>query len=97
MSTDTFAKIFETKEYGQILVTKDIDDNGDPAIIFSVKPDELGVCKLSSSYKDTDNGRMIQNKTFDDCDIETAKQAADVVFNSTKEMREEIKEDLKQS
>lgn len=51
-----FCKLFETKNYGQILVVLDQDQDDDdyPALTLSFQPPGLGVCscKLSTNLED---------------------------------------------
>lgn len=45
-----FAKLYRADDVGQILVTLDTGDDG-PAVKFSFKPQELGVCAVSLTFE----------------------------------------------
>jgi len=49
-----FAKLFETKKYGQILVK--IDDDDGPEVRYYFEPKGLGVCSMALSFTDDDKG-----------------------------------------
>ena len=85
-----FAKIFEHSEYGQFLVMKDRDDEGDPCVKVSCEPGGiLGVCTLSLGYDDDENGWETRNKAFDAIDLEKAVSLTDHV----REMAGELSND----
>lgn len=55
--TAQFAKLFETEEYGQILVKLDASpDEHEPEVRFFVNPPGLGVCSFAAGYPDSDKG-----------------------------------------
>ena len=53
---EQFAKLFETEEYGQILVMLDTGEEAKPEVRFSFMPKNLGVCSVALKFKDTDEG-----------------------------------------
>ncbi|WJJ93412.1 hypothetical protein [Neopusillimonas aromaticivorans] len=57
-----FAKLFGTT--GQVLVVHQADDNGNPCIRFSCKPNGLGVCSFGLTWDDTDEGWDKAEKMF---------------------------------
>ena len=60
-----FAKLFET-EIGQVLVKLDTDpDEGRPEVRIYFQPEGAGVCSLSFSFKDNDEGWGLAEKVFD--------------------------------
>lgn len=59
-----FAKLFEHKEAGQVLVKKDENDEGFMEIRFFIEPKDLGVCSVAISFTN----------------IETADEACEEVF-----------------
>lgn len=80
-----FAKLFETEEYGQILVKLDSDpDDHAPEVRFYVNPPDLGVCSFAAGYPDSDEGWDAAQAYFDKCDLEMAVSAAAKVFKTTK-------------
>lgn len=80
-----FAKIFETEEYGQVLVVKDINDVGNPCVNVSSEPEGYGVCTMGISYKDNDDGWEKQEAYFDSFDLADAEKAAKAIFDSTRQ------------
>jgi uncharacterized protein YrzB (UPF0473 family) len=70
-----FAKIFETKEHGQILVKIDTDEESNPEVRFYFEPEGLGVCSMAISNEDSDEGWKIIEKVFDKFDEEAAIKA----------------------
>lgn len=78
-----FAKLFETEEFGQILVTRDENDDGRPAIIFAVMPQGLGICKVVASFEDSNAGWGKRDRKFHEIDGDTARKAAASIFKST--------------
>lgn len=63
-----FAKIFETKEHGQILVKKDQDEKGCPEIRLYFEPEDFGVCSLGISFSDSDKGDDSRDAFFSNVD-----------------------------
>lgn len=73
----TFAKIFDHKTVGQVLVTKDTDSDDKPAVIISIDASELsddllGICSTSLCCEDTDEGYAAREKMFENMTEETA-------------------------
>jgi len=86
--TTPFAKLFETEEYGQILVKLDASpDEHEPEVRFYVNPPGLGVCSFAAGYPDSDEGWDAAQACFDKCDLEMAVAAAKEVFEQTKGFR----------
>ena len=52
---EKFAKLFESKEYGQILVINDKDSEDLPALVVKFTAEGLGVCEACLSYADDSN------------------------------------------
>ena len=59
-----FAKLFESKEYGQILMVLDTGDEAQPEVRFSFMPENLGVCSVALKFEDTDAGWEEAEKAF---------------------------------
>ena len=49
---DKFAKLFESEEYGQVLVINDKDSEDLPALVIKFTAEGLGVCEACLSYVD---------------------------------------------
>ena len=69
-----FAKIFDTKAFGQLLVINDQDEHGDPCVKVSFDADDygLGICDMKLSSEKVD----ACDKMFDDLDQEKAESIA---------------------
>lgn len=71
-----FAKLYESKEYGQVLVMLDTGDDGTPCVSFYAEPEGFGVCSISSKFKDTEEGWDKAEAFFEKVDDEIALKAA---------------------
>lgn len=74
-----FAKLFETKEYGQILVKIDANDEGDPEVRFFAEPPLLGVCSWAVSFEGMDAWARAE-AAFEGVTEEKALKAASHLF-----------------
>lgn len=64
-----YAKIWHTKKHGQILVMRDFDDEGDPAVLyFSLVCGALVMGAIS--FMDDEGGRRQADKVFKDMTLE---------------------------
>lgn len=71
-----FSKTFLSEKYGQIVLIKQPSDSpnmGDEIRIF-FKPVQLGVCNISFSFKDNDDGYQACDKTFDELSLEKTEE-----------------------
>ena len=69
---EKFAKLFETKEHGQILAVIDEGDEG-PEVRFSFSPPNLGVCQQAAKYsQEHEDGWDKAQTFFDSLDEEKA-------------------------
>lgn len=66
----SFAKLFETKEYGQILIMLDTGEDAAPEVRFSFTPANLGICSIALQFKDTDEGWDKAEEAFNGFDSE---------------------------
>jgi hypothetical protein len=72
-----FAKLYETTEHGQILVTLDSTEDGEPVIKYSCQPEGLGICYAQSPpFENSENGWFIAEQVLKD---ETCKSATEMV------------------
>lgn len=74
-----FCKLFDSATYGQILVRADTDDDGDPALIVSVRgPAESGVdiAQTCVSFIDCEAGWNARDKMLEACDLPRAELGA---------------------
>ena len=60
-----FAKLYETKELGQILVKLDQNEESLPEIRYFFEPENLGVCSMAISFKDSETAWDNAEKVFD--------------------------------
>lgn len=67
-----FAKLFNTKEHGQIVVIMQTNDEDKPEVRFFFVPEGLGVCSFASSFNNSDAGWEACEKFFDSIDEEQA-------------------------
>ena len=69
----TFAKMFDT-EYGDVLVMRQDDDEGNPEIRFYCEPEGLGLCSVAFSYSEDAYER--RDEGFDKVTLEMAVKVA---------------------
>lgn len=67
----TFARLFETLKFGQILVILQRGETGSPELQWSIKPEGFDVCTVNFTYQDTDAAwdtaqDLLENFTLDD-------------------------------
>lgn len=79
-----FAKLYQTKKYGQILVKKDQSSSAPygPKVRLYYCPPGLGTCSLSIGYEDTKEGWDLCDKYFNKIN----KKAAKLIIKSTWEV-----------
>ena len=81
---EKFSKLFETKEYGQILVLMKDDDKCKPEVRIFVKPPKLGVCSIAFGWKDDDAGWDLAEACFAKTDEAKAREYAASIFKQVK-------------
>lgn len=79
-SVTNFAKLFESEKFGQILVTRENDDQGDPAVTLAIYPGSpLDVCRAYISFRqkgDDEDGHFDKRDAFfEGFDAEQADKA----------------------
>lgn len=77
-----FAKLFGTDD-DQILVMLDESDEETPEISLHFKPEGYGVCKIGSSFKDTEEGRQQAQAAFDAIDESIARKMVSSLIADT--------------
>jgi hypothetical protein len=75
-----FAKLFETTEFGQVLVKLGENDNGDPEIRFFSEPPSMGVCEFAVTYEASDEGDAKAELILQRIDEEMATQTASMIW-----------------
>lgn len=70
---EKFCKLFETEEYGQILVKLDMNTEDSPEVRIYFQPEDLGVCSVALTHDDNDEGWERAEKSFNSVDEEKAK------------------------
>ena len=80
-----FAKLYETEQYGQILVMKDhsADDGPEIAFHFESKVEGVGVCAVRIGFPDNDRGHDVCDNLFEKID---QKHAEGAVYEATREI-----------
>lgn len=74
-----FAKTFQTDK-GQILVLKQINDDGCPEVRVFAEPENLGVCSIAVSGNDNDAGWDAIDDLFERIDLDIALNMASKLF-----------------
>jgi hypothetical protein len=69
MTTEKFAKLFEDEKYGQILVIRDTDDEGEPCVKVMAQPHGLGICAVSLAFSNDEDAQA----TFERMELEHAR------------------------
>ena len=78
-----FAKLYETEEYGQILVKIDTNDETNPEIRYFFEPKNLGVCSVATAFKDdSDKSWDSAELIFNDVCEKKAKAVVKATLNS---------------
>lgn len=67
-----FAKMFESEEYGQVVVMND-DLDGLPAVVVFFQPEGMGVCKAALKFSDDEEGYDKCDAAFEKVDLELAE------------------------
>lgn len=71
-----FAKIYNTADFGQVLLMKDEDDNGAPELVVACQPKGFGTCKLKFGYSDDEDGWNKLDEAFETLGFEFAYKGA---------------------
>ena len=67
-----FAKLFRHDEVGQIVVSMDSEDDGNPCVSIRFQMDGGAFCNYKIGFPDTDKGYENRNKAFDNWGEEEA-------------------------
>ena len=79
-----FCKIFDSSEYGQILVKIDRHpETGNPEVRFFIQPEKLGVCSISFGFTDDEDGWHSADRNFYNTDLAYAEKIAKQIIEST--------------
>jgi hypothetical protein len=79
-----FAKTFDSKRYGQIVVIEKQDKEGAPEIRFFFKPDGFGVCDFGIGFE-TDGAESRMHQAFESI---TPQEATELVDGYMKHMQD---------
>lgn len=60
-----FAKLYRIEEFGQVLVTKETNEDGAPEVSLKFSPPGLGVCKTAYCFDDSESGWDAAEELFD--------------------------------
>lgn len=77
---NTFCKVFYTQCFGQIVVMRQNDDTGAPAVYCYAKPTGLGVSDVALSFTDTEAGYEQANAVFTQMNEAAAIEAVAPLF-----------------
>ena len=70
-----FAKIFESKKYGQLCVlAASENDQSNPEVRIFFEPPNLGVCSLAMIFSDTDDGWDNRTTFFKELNLEKVEE-----------------------
>lgn len=72
----TFAKVFNVKRYGQIVVLKKQNDEGAPELRFFCQPEGYGVCSFALGWND-DNSETRVHQAFEQIVMREAIEIVD--------------------
>lgn len=81
-----FAKIFNHPNHGQIVVIADEDSDGNPAIVYHVKPEGLGVCKVAVGFNGDDAWEKL-DRAFAKVDEKSSIEIASRIFDQIAAMQ----------
>ena len=81
-----FAKIFDHPDYGQILVVARGNTDGAPELVWSIKPEGLGVCDVAIGF-DGDDAWEKLDKAFDKADAAMADEVMGAVWKQIAAMQ----------
>ncbi|MCW8885553.1 MAG: hypothetical protein OQK12_09910 [Motiliproteus sp.] len=77
-----FAKIFESKEYGQLCaISSSENDENKPEIRVFAEPDGLGVCSSAIMFEESDSGWSRRDTGFSKLDLTAAEAIAKPLFD----------------
>lgn len=82
-----FARIFETDDFGQILVTLGQADDGAPEVRWTIQPPGLAPCAVGVAFVDTADGETKARALFEAMDEAGARRAAQDLLNDLAELR----------
>lgn len=86
MQTESFAKLFESQQFGQILVTLDSDDDLNPTVRFTISgaPLGMGLCAVGPVWAPADDSDEAEDRAisearqfFDSVELEDAERFAE--------------------
>jgi len=67
-----FCKLFETEEYGQLLVLFDTNEECKPSVKILFTTNGLGVCSVGPTFEDTEEGWSEAEDLFERLDEDVA-------------------------
>ncbi len=77
---DKFCKVYETEEYGQIVVQLDESQEGEPEVKLSFRTPLGGVSSVRIGFEDTDDGWFDRGIMFDNYTELMSKLIVEAVF-----------------
>lgn len=81
-----FAKVFDSKDYGQlVIIQQSSDEDSKPEIRFFFLPEPFGVCNISTTFEDSDRGWEKCEESFEKMTLEIAENCVKSVFEMARE------------
>lgn len=75
-----FAKLFESKKFGQILAVNDSTEDGKPVVRITIEPPNYGMCSLGPQFSEGEWEKA--DAFFEKLDIETAEKFATGMYKT---------------
>jgi hypothetical protein len=72
-----FAKVFDVKRFGQIIIMKKQTELGAPEVRFFFQPDGFGVCEFAIGFTDDDASESKFNAAFSEMTPQIATEIID--------------------
>ncbi len=79
-----FAKVFDNKRYGQIVVMKEHGQDGEPMMKFYCQPEGFGICSFCIGWGEGQNADKKLDEAFDTI---VAREAIEIVDGWMKHMQ----------
>ena len=84
-----FAKLFDTKRFGQIcVISSDDNDESKPEIRLYFKPEDMGICSQAIIFEDTEECYQNRDKAFNLMKEEVAELLIEKVYTGFFDLQE---------
>ena len=85
----SFAKLFQSEKYGQLVVIMQGSDSGQPQLRIFMQPPSYGVCSMGLQYEDSDSGWDKCEADFEKIDLTWAESRVQMTFDQLVAMKEQ--------